>query len=159
MNLGEWEGVLLRVKFHWLRLKVLGNTSFAWRGIPGSWICDSTRDYVTFPRETMGWVPQIRQRRGKPHYEEGALHFVPSSGKLSRCGRLQSPFPEWNTSGWTYSSKAMPPNNATPYGPMGTILFKPPHERWELRKYSVLHGWLLAIALGLDPEVKSCLSS
>jgi hypothetical protein len=24
MNLGEWEGILLEVKFHWLRLKVLG---------------------------------------------------------------------------------------------------------------------------------------
>ena len=24
MTLGEWEGVLLRVKFHWLKLKVLG---------------------------------------------------------------------------------------------------------------------------------------
>ena len=24
MNLGEWEGVLLRVNFHWLMLKVLG---------------------------------------------------------------------------------------------------------------------------------------
>ena len=24
MDLGEWEGVLLRVKFHWLELKILG---------------------------------------------------------------------------------------------------------------------------------------
>lgn len=24
MNRGEWEGVLLRVMFHWLRLKILG---------------------------------------------------------------------------------------------------------------------------------------
>jgi hypothetical protein len=24
MKLGEWEGVLLRMNFHWLRLKILG---------------------------------------------------------------------------------------------------------------------------------------
>lgn len=32
INLGKWEGLLLRVEFHWLKFKVPGVTSFAWRG-------------------------------------------------------------------------------------------------------------------------------
>lgn len=33
MNLGEWERVLLKIKFYWPEFTA--NASFVWRGIPG----------------------------------------------------------------------------------------------------------------------------
>ena len=65
MNLGEWEGLLLRVRFHWLRLKILGIAHLheeAFQEVT----CNFLRDYMKSFRQNRGYVLQIRWRRGSP---------------------------------------------------------------------------------------------
>jgi hypothetical protein len=60
INLGKWEGVVLRVKFHWLRFKVLGHLICLEMG-SRKLICNSVKDCMTFLRYSAGVVaPQIR---------------------------------------------------------------------------------------------------
>ena len=50
MNLGEWGSILLRIKFHWLRLKALGISHLHGEAFRKVEPVISTKDFMTFLR-------------------------------------------------------------------------------------------------------------
>jgi hypothetical protein len=68
VNLGKWEGVLLRAKFHWLRLKILGIHHLHGEAF-------KEVESIIFQVECGGWAPQIRWRRGRSPAENRSPPF------------------------------------------------------------------------------------
>jgi hypothetical protein len=83
MNLGEWEGALLRANFHWLRLKFLEIPRLHGEAFPEVEPVISPR--ITRCSSDRRWGVRLLRsgREEEALLRKENLHFAQSSGKLS----------------------------------------------------------------------------